>query len=236
MTVIFGDTDSVMIETNDRLIDGQPNPLYLSPVEIKARLENKINQVFSQGKPNSFNLTIEECAVRYYAPKDVKKCYSKITYDPKINTAEYKNFQAGIVPEFPTLDFTEILADPVYYLKHTFKTLYPNCSLKNKSFSWSSVPAAQLPYFKALSLAILCCDHTVYSMQQMYEQIINKLYNDIYQCIKNQDIEALTEYSLKVKTLRVPHITEKYPDIAQQNDVHIVWLDEKNKDNKHKSL
>jgi hypothetical protein len=224
MSLVFGDTDSVMIALTN-----------ISPKEVKQLLEDKINQVFTQGVPNSFKLATEEIAVRYYAPQDVKKCYSKIIYKPP--TPELaEELDNGVIPEFPTLDFTEILDDPVYYLNHTFKTLYPNCSLKNKSFSWSTVPSAQLPYFKALSLAILCCDHTVYSMQQMYEQIINKLYNDIYQCIKNKDIKALTEYSLKVKTLRVPHITEKYPDIAQQNDVHIVWLDEKNKDNKHKSL
>jgi hypothetical protein len=161
-----------------KLMDKNPH-LSKVPNMIHKQLTKNVNlfmnelkyQYFAKDmnytKIDNFSLGIEELSVRYYMPKDKKKCYIKLVYKPKKieNGKEvydkskddiWKN--TGVYPKFEYCDFETIVSDPVLFANKTFHELYPDLELCCKSFSWALLPEGQVPYFKALCIAILCCE------------------------------------------------------------------------------
>lgn len=193
---------------------------------------------------NAFSLKLEDLAVRYYAPKNVKKCYIKLIYNGSRDWANGKRIPFKFTkPE-------TILANPVKYANETFKKQYKNFKLHCKSFSWSLVPVAQLPYFKAMAMFILCCEQ--FDPQTLFMQFKNKLYTDLCEIISQQHpeivkangktaklqktLEILEPYTLQVKSIRVPHIIEEHPDLKQYNQLRVLWLNGGKKDKGRKNL
>lgn len=130
--IIFGDTDSVMVETN-----GGSDAI---------RIGNLINTKISEfAGSDHFIVKTEDTAVWYFAPKNVKKCYIKLTTESDSS-------------QFNTIDFNDIVINPVDFVNSKFKVLYPKYKLHCKSFSWSLLPEGQIPYFWALCMSILCCN------------------------------------------------------------------------------
>lgn len=201
------------------------NMKYINASIAHKMLNIGINIFMDKGRPNKFQSKMEELTVKYYAPKDIKKCYSKLIY------VGSHNWQNGTLPVFVNTKFEEILADPVRFATHTFPLLYPDLKHKDKSFSWSLCPKGQLPYFKAFGLAILCCGHE--NMQLYFDSLLNKLSEDIKTCIINKDVAKLKTFALPVKTLKLPEMTQTYPELLDENTVPIVWLKGDKRDNKN---
>jgi len=91
------------------------NMSYISPSTAIKLIHVKINTFMNQGQPNRFNLKMEELAVRYYAPKDIKKCYSKLIYKGP------HDWENTTLPIFITTPFEEIITDPIDFVEHKFK-------------------------------------------------------------------------------------------------------------------
>jgi len=69
-------------------------------------------------------------------------------------------------------------------------------------------------------------------MQMYFDQLLNKLYNEIKACIIAKDGEKLKTFALPVKTLKLQNITDKYPELLDENTIPIVWLQGDKRDNK----
>ncbi len=90
-------------------------------------------------------------------------------------------------------------------------------------------------------MCILCCES--FDANKLFTEFKNKLYTDVKNLIEKQPenehtckklrlaeiIERLKPYTLQVKTIRVPHIIEKHPELEQYNELHVLTLDKGNK-------
>lgn len=179
---------------------------------------------------NKFVIALEDFAVKFYTPEDTKKCYSKIIY-----TGDYFDWKNGIYPNCKIINFDDILLNPKDFVENKFNLYFPDCKLINKSFSWSLCPKGQLPYFKALSIAILCCEKPEgLSLEYFYKKIISKLYDDITEIIRTKDVSKLLEFSVTTKNTDIPELILTFPDLSQNNTTQILWLNKGGKKNPRK--